>query len=107
MTFCARIVHIFSYSARLREAQTSVTERASGVGSSCDECHLLEFGVVDVCIARPQAFVSVNWVLAEEPLDLPTELGLDFLDYLLVCVTLLTPPRLYHLALRLLMFVCV
>ena len=31
-----------------------------------------------------QAFVSLNWVLSEEPLDLETELGLDFLDYLLV-----------------------
>ena len=31
-----------------------------------------------------QAFVSVNWVLTEEPLDLPTELGMDFLDFLLV-----------------------
>jgi hypothetical protein len=31
-----------------------------------------------------QAFVSLNWVLAEEPLDLETELALDFLDYLLV-----------------------
>lgn len=28
--------------------------------------------------------MSVNWVLTEEPLDLPTELGLDFLDFLLV-----------------------
>ena len=35
-----------------------------------------------------QAFVSVNWVLAEEPLDLATELGLEFLDFLLVCCTL-------------------
>ena len=33
---------------------------------------------------RAQAFVSVNWVLSEEPLDLATELGLDFLDFLLV-----------------------
>jgi Zn-dependent M16 (insulinase) family peptidase len=31
-----------------------------------------------------KAFVSLNWVLAEEPLDLETELALDFLDYLLV-----------------------
>ena len=36
----------------------------------------------------PQAFVSLNWVLSEEPLDLETELGLDFLDYLLVCADL-------------------
>ena len=28
--------------------------------------------------------MSVNWVLTEEPLDLPTELGLDFMDFLLV-----------------------
>lgn len=28
--------------------------------------------------------MSINWVLSEEPLDLETELGLDFLDYLLV-----------------------
>ena len=34
--------------------------------------------------SRAQAFVSLNWVLTEEPLDLATELGLDFLDYLLV-----------------------
>ena len=33
---------------------------------------------------RAQAFVSLNWVLSGEPLDLETELGLDFLDYLLV-----------------------
>jgi len=31
-----------------------------------------------------KAFVSVNWVLSEEPLELETELALDFLDYLLV-----------------------
>jgi len=37
---------------------------------------------------RAQAFVSVNWVLAEEPLDLATELGLEFLDFLLVRCTL-------------------
>ena len=36
-----------------------------------------------------QAFVSLNWVLAEEPLDLETELALDFLDYLLVHTPLL------------------
>ncbi len=39
-------------------------------------------------LSRAQAFVSVNWVLAEEPLDLATELGLEFLDFLLVRCTL-------------------
>lgn len=32
----------------------------------------------------PKAFVSVNWVLSEEPLDVETELALGFLDYLLL-----------------------
>lgn len=32
----------------------------------------------------PKAYVSVNWVLAEEPLDLETELAWGFLDYLLL-----------------------
>ena len=31
-----------------------------------------------------QAFVSVNWVLAEEHLDTETELALGFLDYLML-----------------------
>ena len=39
-----------------------------------------------------QAFVSVNWVLAEEPLDLATELGLEFLDFLLVRCRACLPP---------------
>ena len=30
-----------------------------------------------------KAFVSVNWVLADEELDLETEVALSFLDYLL------------------------
>lgn len=33
---------------------------------------------------EPKAFVSVNWVLSEEPLDVETELALGFLDYLLL-----------------------
>lgn len=32
----------------------------------------------------PKAFVSVNWVLSEEPMDVETELALGFLDYLLL-----------------------
>ena len=32
----------------------------------------------------PKEFVSLNWVLSEEPLDLATELELGFLDYLLL-----------------------
>lgn len=39
--------------------------------------------------SHAQAFVSLNWVLSEEPLDLETELALDFLDYLLVWTWLL------------------
>ncbi len=31
-----------------------------------------------------KAFVSLNWLLAEEPLDLETELAWGFLDYLLL-----------------------
>ena len=31
-----------------------------------------------------KAFVSLNWVLTEEPLDVETELALGFLDYLLL-----------------------
>ncbi|KAL3139941.1 hypothetical protein ABBQ38_004231 [Trebouxia sp. C0009 RCD-2024] len=32
----------------------------------------------------PKAFVSVNWLLAEEHVDLETELAWDFLDYLML-----------------------
>lgn len=31
-----------------------------------------------------QAFVSVNWLLSEEPVDLETELAWEFLDYLML-----------------------
>lgn len=31
-----------------------------------------------------KAFVSLNWVLSEDPLDLETELAWGFLDYLLL-----------------------
>ena len=31
-----------------------------------------------------RAFVSINWVLSEAPLDLETELAWGFLDYLLL-----------------------
>ena len=34
--------------------------------------------------ADGRAFVSVNWVLSEAPLDLETELAWGFLDYLLL-----------------------
>jgi Peptidase M16 inactive domain len=34
--------------------------------------------------AEPKAFVSINWVMSEEPLDLETQLAVEFLDYLLV-----------------------
>jgi len=33
---------------------------------------------------QPKAFVSINWVLTEEPLDVESELALGFLDYLLL-----------------------
>lgn len=33
---------------------------------------------------EPKAFVSVNWVLSEQPLDLETELAMGFLNYLLL-----------------------
>jgi Zn-dependent M16 (insulinase) family peptidase len=33
---------------------------------------------------EPKAFVSVNWVLTEQPLDLETELALGFLNYLML-----------------------
>ena len=33
---------------------------------------------------QPKAFVSINWVLTEEPLDVETDLALGFLDYLLL-----------------------
>jgi Zn-dependent M16 (insulinase) family peptidase len=32
----------------------------------------------------PQAYVAVNWVLTDEPLDVETELALGFLDYLML-----------------------
>lgn len=32
----------------------------------------------------PKAFVSVNWLLSESPLDMETELALGFLNYLLL-----------------------
>lgn len=34
--------------------------------------------------SEPKAFVSVNWVLTEQPLDLETELALGFLNYLML-----------------------
>ena len=34
--------------------------------------------------SEPKAFVSVNWLLTEEPLDLETELALGFLNYLML-----------------------
>ena len=33
---------------------------------------------------EPKSFVSLNWLLTEEPLDLETELGLGFLNYLML-----------------------
>jgi presequence protease len=33
---------------------------------------------------EPKAFVSVNWLLSEEPLDLETELALGFLNFLML-----------------------
>lgn len=33
---------------------------------------------------QPKAFISLNWVLTEEPLDVETDLALSFLDYLLL-----------------------
>lgn len=33
---------------------------------------------------KPKAFVSLNWVLEEQPLDLETQLAWGFLDYLLL-----------------------
>jgi presequence protease len=33
---------------------------------------------------EPKAFVSVNWVLSEQPVDLETELALGFLNYLML-----------------------
>ncbi|PSC73335.1 presequence protease chloroplastic mitochondrial-like [Micractinium conductrix] len=33
---------------------------------------------------EPKAFVSINWLLTEEPLDLETELALGFLNYLML-----------------------
>lgn len=33
---------------------------------------------------EPKSFVSLNWILTEEPLDLETEHGLGFLNYLML-----------------------
>ncbi len=40
-----------------------------------------------------RAFVSVNWVLSEAPLDLETELAFGFLDYLLLGTSAQRPCR--------------
>lgn len=44
-----------------------------------------------------QAFVGVNWILSEEPLDVETELALGFLDYLML-VSLPSPEGLRAIA---------
>lgn len=31
-----------------------------------------------------KAYIAVNWVLSDKPLDIETELGLGFLDYLML-----------------------
>ena len=38
----------------------------------------------DASDEEPKTFVSVNWLLTEEPLDLETELALGFLNYLML-----------------------
>ena len=40
--------------------------------------------VIDASVVYVQAFVSVNWLLSEEPVDLETELAWEFLDYLML-----------------------
>ncbi|KAI8103761.1 hypothetical protein M9435_006289 [Picochlorum sp. BPE23] len=41
-------------------------------------------GEADGSEEEPKSFLSVNWLLSEEPLDLETELGLGFLNYLML-----------------------
>ncbi len=41
-------------------------------------------GEADGSEGEARCFVSLNWLLAEEPLDLETELGLGFLNYLML-----------------------
>ena len=41
-------------------------------------------GELDGTEEEPKSFVSVNWLLAEDPLDLETELALGFLNYLML-----------------------
>ena len=43
-----------------------------------------DYGLVTQQGCIVQAFVSVNWLLAEEHVDLETELAWDFLDYLML-----------------------
>ena len=63
----------------LLPALTMVLSHGIGANDGCRAMY---------CCCCVQAFVSLNWVLAEEPLDLETELALDFLDYLLVHTSL-------------------
>ncbi|EFN52070.1 hypothetical protein CHLNCDRAFT_139318 [Chlorella variabilis] len=72
---------------RLRLVDTYLQEfEARPVDSSEPRCVVAHYaageGSDSSCEAR--AFVSLNWVLTEQPLDLETELALGFLNYLML-----------------------
>lgn len=55
----------------MQEPRKVVERYAAGDGAGDDD-------------SAGKAFVSLNWLLSEEPLDLETELAWGFLDYLLL-----------------------
>ena len=65
---------LFSEPRRVVEKYASGADDASSSASSSSASKA----------GAPKEFVSLNWVLSEEPLDLATELELGFLDYLLL-----------------------
>ena len=61
------------------EPRVKVTSYPVGLGGSGEE----EEGHAEGGDSSTKAFASVNWILAEEDLDLETQLALGFLDYLM------------------------
>jgi hypothetical protein len=62
-------------------------EHLLGIAMMAVACHNLGFRrQLPACMAPSvfQAFVGVNWVMADEPLDVETQLAIGFLDYLMM-----------------------
>lgn len=51
---------------------------------SCPRSERRRRAASEESLAAPQAFVSLNWLLTEDSLDLETELAFGFLNYLLL-----------------------